>query len=159
MAKSTHDVIDFLNNLKVKAIKQSKKEMVILSKYAKKKLGLKKINPWDLAYISEKYKEENFGVSQEELKKYFPVENVIEGLFKLVNSLYGLKVKLKKTKDVWHEDVRLYEIYDKNNTLRGKFYFDLYARQNKRGGAWMDEEEVFQWTCIQRKKSLPQKLL
>ena len=151
MAKSTHDVIDFLNNLKVKAIKQSKKEMVILSKYAKKKLGLKKINPWDLAYISEKYKEENFGVSQEELKKYFPVENVIEGLFKLVNSLYGLKVKLKKTKDVWHEDVRLYEIYDKNNTLRGKFYFDLYARQNKRGGAWMDE-------CIQRREKLNGKI-
>ena len=69
---------------------------------------------------------------------------MVDGLFKLVKSLYGINVILKKTKDVWHPDVRLYEIYDKNKNLRGKFYFDLYARQNKRGGAWMDE-------CTQRR--------
>ena len=144
MARSPKEVIGFLNNLKTKAIKQSKKEINILKKYAKTKLGITKLNPWDLGYVSEKYKEENFGVSQEELKKYFPVENVVDGLFKLVKSLYGINVILKKTKDVWHPDVRLYEIYDKNKNLRGKFYFDLYARQNKRGGAWMDE-------CTQRR--------
>ena len=144
MAKSSKEVVGFLNNLKIKAIKKSKKEMDILKKYANKKLNINKLNPWDLGYVAEKYKEENFGVSQEELKQYFPVENVINGLFKLVKSLYGIEVKLKKTKDVWHPDVRLYEIYDKNKSLRGKFYFDLYARQNKRGGAWMDE-------CIQRR--------
>ena len=144
MAKSSKEVVGFLNNLKIKAIKKSKKEINILKKYAKRKLGIKKLNPWDLSYVSEKYKEEYFGVSQEELKQYFPVENVIDGLFKLVKSLYGINVKLKKTKNVWHPDVRLYEIYDKNKNLRGKFYFDLYARQNKRGGAWMDE-------CIQRR--------
>ena len=138
MSKSPNEVINFLESLKRKALKQSKKEIKVLEKYAMEKLKLKTIKPWDLAFISEKYKEENFGVSQEELKKYFPVENVIKGLFKLVESLYGIKVKLKKTKDVWHKDVRLYEIYDKKNNLRGKFYFDLYARQNKRGGAWMD---------------------
>ena len=144
MAKSTQQVIDFLNNLKVKAIGKSKQEMVVLKKYAKNTLNIKIINPWDLAYVSEKYKKENFGVSQEELKQYFPVENVIKGLFKLVKSLYGIEVKKKKTKSVWHPDVRLYEIFDKNKNLRGKFYFDLYARPNKRGGAWMDE-------CIQRR--------
>jgi oligopeptidase A len=144
MAKSSKEVVGFLNNLKIKAIKKSKKEINILKKYAKTKLGIKKLNPWDLSYVSEKYKEEYFGVSQEELKQYFPVENVIDGLFKLVKSLYGINVKLKETKNVWHPDVRLYEIYDKNKNLRGKFYFDLYARQNKRGGAWMDE-------CIQRR--------
>ena len=144
MAKTTQQVIDFLNNLKVKAIGKSKQEMVVLKKYAKKTLNIKTINPWDLAYVSEKYKKENFGVSQEELKQYFPVENVIKGLFKLVKSLYGIEVKIKKTKSVWHPDVRLYEIFDKNKNLRGKFYFDLYARPNKRGGAWMDE-------CIQRR--------
>jgi len=144
MAKSTQQVIDFLNNLKVKAVGKSKQEMVVLKKYAKKTLNIKIINPWDLAYVSEKYKKENFGVSQEELKQYFPVENVIKGLFKLVKSLYGIEVKIKKTKSVWHTDVRLYEIFDKNKNLRGKFYFDLYARPNKRGGAWMDE-------CIQRR--------
>jgi oligopeptidase A len=151
MAKSPNEVINFLESLKRKALKQSKKEIKVLEKYAKEKLKLKTIKPWDLAFISEKYKEENFGVSQEELKKYFPVENVIKGLFKLVESLYGIKVKLKKTKDVWHKDVRLYEIYDKKNNLRGKFYFDLYARQNKRGGAWMDE-------CIQRREKLNGKI-
>ena len=151
MAKSPNEVINFLESLKRKALKQSKKEIKVLEKYAMEKLKLKTIKPWDLAFISEKYKEENFGVSQEELKKYFPVENVIKGLFKLVESLYGIKVKLKKTKDVWHKDVRLYEIYDKKNNLRGKFYFDLYARQNKRGGAWMDE-------CIQRREKLNGKI-
>ena len=147
MAKSTNEVIDFLESLKIKAISKSKKEMSVLRKFAKKNYNLKTINPWDIAYIAEKYKEENFGISQEELKQYFPVENVITGLFKLVKSLYGIDVKLKKTKEVWHEDVRLYEIFDRNKKLRGKFYFDLYARQNKRGGAWMDE-------CIQRRKKL-----
>jgi len=144
MAKSPKEVISFLNNLKAKAKKKSKQEILVLKKYAKQKLNMNDLNPWDLAYVSEKYKEENFGVSQEELKKYFTVENVINGLFKLVNSLYGIEVKQKKTKDVWHKDVRLYEIYDNKKMLRGKFYFDLYARQNKRGGAWMDE-------CIQRR--------
>ena len=86
---------------------------------------MNKFEPWDLAYVAEKYKEDNFGVSQEELKKYFPVENVINGLFQLVKNLYGIEVKRKNTKNVWHKDVRLYEIYDKSNQLRGKFYFDL----------------------------------
>jgi len=144
MANSTDEVIRFLDGLKKKAIGKSKTEIKVLKKYAKKNLNLVNLNPWDLAYVSEKYKEENFGVSQEELKKYFTVENVLSGLFKLVQSLFGIKVTLSKTKDVWHPDVRLYEIYDKKNQLRGKFYFDLYARQNKRGGAWMDE-------CIQRR--------
>jgi len=147
MAKSTNDVITFLDDLKTKAIKKSKKEIIVLKKYAKSKLKINDLKPWDLAYVAEKYKNENFGVSQEELKKYFPVENVINGLFKLVKSLYGINVKLKNTKNVWHPDVRLYEIYDKENNLRGKFYFDLYARQNKRGGAWMDE-------CVQRRAKL-----
>jgi len=144
MANSTDEVIRFLEDLKKRAIGKSKIEIKVLKKFAEKKLNLSNLNPWDLAYVSEKYKEENFGVSQEELKKYFTVENVISGLFKLVQSLYGIKVILCKTKDLWHPDVRLYEIYDKNNQLRGKFYFDLYARQNKRGGAWMDE-------CVQRR--------
>ena len=98
MAKSPDEVISFLNNLKIKAIKKSKKEIHVLKKFAKEKLNIKKLNPWDLAYVSEKYKEENFGFSQEELKKYFPVENVIEGLFKLVKNLYGIKVVLKNQK-------------------------------------------------------------
>ena len=145
MAKNPGDVIRFLNDLKKKAKKKSKNEISELKKYAKNKLSIKELLPWDLAFIAEKYKEENFGVSQEELKKYFPVENVIMGLFKLVKDLYGIDVIQKKTKDVWHKDVRLYEILDKSKNLRGKFYFDLYARQHKRGGAWMDE-------CIQRRE-------
>jgi len=145
MAKKPSDVVDFLNGLKEKAIKKSRSEILNLRRYAKSKLGIKELLPWDLAFVAEKYKEENFGVSQEELKKYFPVENVIMGLFKLVKDLYGIEVRQKITNDVWHEDVRLYEIFDKNKKLRGKFYFDLYARQHKRGGAWMDE-------CIQRRK-------
>ncbi len=144
MAKSCNDVIVFLNNLKDKALKKARQEITVLKRYAAKKLAIKNLQPWDLAFIAEKYKEENFGFSQEELKSYFTVENVIDGLFKLVKSLYGIKVKEKKTKDIWHTDVRLFEIYDKNKSLRGSFYFDLYARQNKRGGAWMDE-------CVQRR--------
>ena len=93
---------------------------------------------WDIAYLSEKLKKEKFDFSDTEIKKYFPINKVIDGLFGVVSKIYGLSFKKTKTQ-VWHKDVIFYEIYNESNNLLGQFYFDLYARKNKRGGAWMDE--------------------
>ncbi len=144
MVSKPEKVILFLEDLKSKALKKAKDEVQVLKKYAKNNLKIDDIKPWDFAYVSEKYKKENFGINEEELKPYFSVEQVLLGLFSLVKKLYGIEVKQCKTKEIWHPDVRLYEIYDRTKRLRGKFYLDLYARPTKRGGAWMDE-------CIQRR--------
>ena len=146
MVKGCDEVLSFLESIRLKAHAKAKLEIKELANFAKKELKINKLEPWDLAFVSEKYKKEFYGIDQDELKKYFPVENVISGMFSLVKKLYGLKIYPVKTRKVWHKDVKLYEIYDQGNNLRGKFYLDLYARPGKRSGAWMDE-------CAQRKKA------
>ncbi len=145
MAESTEDVISFLMDLVEKSSVQAKAEFKTLKNFAKKTCGIHKIEVWDIMYVSEKLKQKEYGISQEELKPYFPAPKVIKGLFEIVNRLYGIKIQEKTGIDVWHEDVKFYEIIDKENIVRGQFYLDLYARNNKRGGAWMDE-------CIGRMK-------
>jgi len=146
MAEKTQDVLDFLNDLVNKSKSVAEKEYSDLEKFAKKELSIKDFQAWDIMYVSEKLKQKEYGISQEELKPYFPVPKVISGLFQIVNRLYGIKINEKKSIDVWHEDVKFYEITDSEGSLRGQFYLDLYARNKKRGGAWMDE-------CIGRMKS------
>jgi len=145
MAETTEDVLSFLNHLVEKSRPQAKVEYDTLKLFAKKHCDIKKLEAWDVMYVSEKLKQKEYGISQEELKPYFPAPTVISGLFEIVNRLYGIKITEKKDVDVWHKDVKFYEIYDENNILRGQFYLDLYARNNKRGGAWMDE-------CVSRMK-------
>ena len=86
-----------------------------------------------------------FFISQEDLRRYFPVDQVIEGLFKITNKLYDVKILVREGVDTWHKDVKFFDILDNNNAIKGSFYLDLFSRRNKRGGAWMDE-------CILRKK-------
>jgi len=143
MAESPGQVMDFLVGLADKSRPQAQQEMQELSRFAKGVLGINEVHAWDIAYISEKMKGAYYDLSQEDLKPYFPVDRVVAGLFKLVQRLYGITVKEKKDVDTWHPDVQFYEIFDTNGELRAKFYFDLYARPKKRGGAWMDE-------CISR---------
>lgn len=97
--------------------------------------GIDTIQPWDTTYYSEKLKQQQFNLSQEALKPYFPAPKVVQGLFEIVHRLYGIQVIERQT-STWHEDVRYFEIEDQGQVLGG-FYFDLYARQGKRGGAWM----------------------
>ena len=145
MAEKTDDVLGFLNNLVKKSKLLAEKEYKELKKYARKELDITNIEAWDVMFVSEKLKQKEFGISQEELKPYFPAPKVIEGLFEIVNRLYGISIRQIENINVWHKDVKFYEIIDETGNIRGQFYLDLYARNNKRGGAWMDE-------CIGRMK-------
>ncbi|MCW9012577.1 MAG: oligopeptidase A [Gammaproteobacteria bacterium] len=143
MAESTADVLGFLNDLVEKSRPQAQREFEQLKTFARKKYGIKNLQAWDVPYYSEKLKQQEYGISQEELKPYFPAPEVIHGLFQIVNRLYGLEITEVNNIDSWHKDVLFYEIKDQHGELRGCFYLDLFARNNKRCGAWMDE-------CISR---------
>lgn len=147
MANRTQEVMDFLNDLAARSRPRAKAEFEELNQFAKKEAGISKLEAWDVAYYSEKLREHKFRLSQEELRPYFPVPQVLEGLFSIVNLLYGLTITRREQIDAWHPDVRFFDIRDASNNLRGGFYLDLYARPHKRGGAWMDE-------CLVRKKTV-----
>jgi len=139
MADSPDRVLGFLHDLARRSRPQAQKELAELKAFARDKYGLEELQPWDIAYYSEKLREHTYAISQEELKPYFPETRVIPGMFKVVERLYGITIREVEGVEVWHPDVRFFEIRDESGELRGQFYLDLYARENKRGGAWMDD--------------------
>lgn len=139
MAQSVNAVMNFLDELALKAKPFAQKEFKELEAFAKKRDKIDRLQPWDTSFYSEKLREEQFSISQEELRPYFPADKVIEGMFKIVNRTFGITVKPIHSFDAWHDSVQLFEVIDQANTLRGKFYLDLYARPKKRQGAWMDD--------------------
>ncbi|MDH5259371.1 MAG: M3 family metallopeptidase, partial [Gammaproteobacteria bacterium] len=139
MAASTDQVLGFLNELVDKSLPVAKNEFEELQVYAKNECGVEGLEAWDVPYFSEKLREHTYSISQEEVKPYFSEDNVLSGLFSVVNRLYGLEIVELDSIDTWHKDVRFFEIKDSHGELRGQFYLDLYARPNKRGGAWMDD--------------------
>lgn len=139
MAESTEEVITFLSQLADKSHPFAQKEMQELTDFAQKECAIDDLQAWDIAYVSEKLKLKLFDFDEEDLKPYFPVERVIKGMFELVEKLYSVTIKQKQGVDTWHDDVRFYEIFNAKGELQAQFYFDLYARQHKRGGAWMDD--------------------
>lgn len=145
MAATPQVVLDFLNELVVRAKPVAEREIAGLQAFAHEELGIDDLQPWDVPYASEKLRQQRYALSQEDLKPYFPVDDVIAGLFKLTGRLYGVTIKPRADVDTWHPDARFYEIHDSGGVLRGQFYLDLFARENKRGGAWMDE-------CITRRR-------
>ena len=116
-----------------------------LKAFAKENYGVSELQPWDIAFYSEKQKQALYAINDEELRPYFPEERVLSGLFELVKRIFGMRVEEQKEFDSYHENVRFFNIFDETNRLRGSFYLDLYARENKRGGAWMDD-------CINQKR-------
>jgi len=138
MAKSEKQVFDFLEDLAKKAYPVAQKEFQELNDFAKQAHGIQTINAWDIGYYSEKLRQHKYDVSREALRPYFPEDTVIEGMFTIFNRLFGITFKELPDFDSWHPDVRLFEIYDKEDNLRGELYFDLYARANKQSGAWAD---------------------
>ncbi len=138
MADSPEKVLDFLSELADQSYEKARQEYQTLQAFAREHHQQNDLQAWDVTYFSEKLKKHHFDVSQEELRPYFPEENVINGLFTIVNHLFQLHIKPIDA-DVWHPDVRCYGAYDHNNTPISYFYLDLYARPQKRGGAWMDE--------------------
>ena len=134
MAGSVTEVFSFLTDLAQKSAHRGKEELAELVDFAGKKLAA-----WDLAYYSEKLKQSRCGISEEELRPYFPVDRVLPGLFSLATRLFGIRLEPRNDIDTWHDDTVFYELRAADGELIGGLYVDLYARPAKRGGAWMDE--------------------
>lgn len=147
MAPSVQHVLDFLTQLAEKARPQGLKEKQQLETFASKHFHVGTLNAWDIAYYSEKLKQEHYAISDEMLRPYFPKDSVINGLFEVVQRVFGLSVRQRYGIETWHEDVHFYDIFDASGQLRGSFYLDLYARPHKRGGAWMDECQNRRYRC------------
>lgn len=139
MANSTEEVISFLENLLSYTQNKAKVEWETLSEFAYSCDHVDSLQPWDILYYREKLREKNFGVSEDALRCYFPVEKVLTGLFCLIHRLFGMHVQEIKNVDTWSPDVRFFSIIDERQQLRGQFYLDLYAKPEKREGAWMDD--------------------
>ncbi len=137
MAKSPNKVIDFLNELLEKAQPAANKEFKELEVFAKDLDGIEHLEKWDGAYYSEKLKKKLFDLDDEQLKPYFKLENVIEGVFTIANKLYDLNFEEVTNIDKYHEEVKTYQVTDNNNKLVAIFYADFHPRAGKRGGAWM----------------------
>ncbi len=146
MAESPEQVRTFLKELAEKSKPIALKEVQELADFAKENLGLSSLNPWDYAYVSEKLQQHRYAFSQEALRPYFPLPKVLEGMFTIVRRLFGMQVEEIDAPSVWHEDVQFFRITDETGAVRGYFYIDLYARKQKRGGAWMAD-------CVGRRRT------
>jgi oligopeptidase A len=139
MAKTVPEVMDFLNDLAARVRPYAQRDYAELQDFARAAHNLERLEAWDIVYYAEKLRQARYRISQEDLRPYFPETRVVPGMFGVVERLYGLRIRQVQGVEVWHPDVRCYEIHDGAGELRGRFYLDLYARANKRGGAWMDE--------------------
>lgn len=137
MAESPNQVIGFIKDLSKKAKPYAEKDLAEVKAFAYEKLKLEAPQAWDIPYASEKLREAKYAFSETEVKKYFPVSNVLSGLFQQINRLYGVNL-MEKQVPVWHPDVRYFEL-EKGGAIIGGVYMDLYAREGKRGGAWMND--------------------
>jgi oligopeptidase A len=138
MADTPQQVVSFMRELAQRARPYAEKDLLELRDFASKELGLQELNSWDVSYASEKLRERRYAFSEQEVKQYFPEDAALTGMFKLVETLYGLQIK-PASAPVWHDTVRFFDIRNAQNRLVGQFYLDLYARNSKRGGAWMDD--------------------
>ncbi|MFM4863026.1 oligopeptidase A [Aeromonas media] len=138
MADKPEQVVNFLTDLAAKSLPQGKAELEEIRAFAAEQHGQSELAAWDLAYYAEKLKQHKFSISDEQLRPYFPASKVVKGLFEVVRRVFGIKVRERLGIDTWHPDVRFYDIFDAEDELRGSFYLDLYAREYKQGGAWMD---------------------
>ncbi|MEN6584534.1 MAG: M3 family metallopeptidase [Sulfuricella sp.] len=138
MAETPQQVLDFLNQLGARAKPYAERDLADLRQFAREEMGLEQLEAWDIAYASEKMRLQRYAFSDQEVKQYFPENKVLPGMFKVVETIYGLSIH-PSSAPAWHGDVKFFDIRDKQNQLVGQFYLDLYARQNKRGGAWMDD--------------------
>lgn len=139
MVESPREVMNFLHNLLNKVKPCAEQEIFKLNTFALNHGLIGKLKPWDVSYYSEKMKKKYYKFNTEDLREYFPLTHVIEGLFKIFLKLYGIKAYKVDSWDKYHSCTDLYKFYDKDLNLRGAVLVDLFARENKQGGAWMDE--------------------
>ena len=138
MAESASQVLAFLDDLARRARPFAERDVEELREFSRTELGIPELQAWDVAYASEKLRLKRYSFSDQEVKQYFPEDIVVRGLFRVAETLYGVKI-VESQAPVWHPDVRFFEVRDPNGTAIGQFYLDLYARETKRGGAWMDD--------------------
>ncbi len=138
MAESPQQVVQFMRELAQRARPFAEKDLAELREFARTELGLSELHSWDIGYASEKLRERRYAFSDQEVKQYFPEDAVLPGMFGLVETLYGLRISQAEA-PVWHDSVRFFDIREADGRLVGQFYLDLYARNSKRGGAWMDD--------------------
>ncbi|MBU1224806.1 MAG: M3 family metallopeptidase [Gammaproteobacteria bacterium] len=138
MADTPVEVLKFLDELGARARPYAEKDYAELKAFARNELGLSDLQAWDNTYVSEKLSVARYSFSDQEVKQYFPEPRVLAGLFKLIETLYGLHVR-EDSAPVWHPDVKFYTLTDHAGQRVGQFYLDMYARASKRGGAWMDD--------------------
>ena len=139
MAESPQQVMQFLYDLADRSLAQARRDLDDVTAFALEQGFNEPLQAWDIPYYSELLRQQRYDLSQEELKPYFPDERVISGLFQVVERLYGVQIKQRQGVSTWHPDVRFYDIHEADGSLCGRFYLDLYARTDKRGGAWMDD--------------------
>lgn len=138
MADTPAQVMDFLTDLAARAKPHAQADRAELEAFAREQLGLDTLQAWDLSWVSEKLKQSRYSYSALEVKQYFTEDRVLDGLFSVIHDLYGLKVE-RDNAPTWHPDVRFYRVVTPQGDLVGQFYLDPYAREGKRGGAWMDD--------------------
>ncbi len=138
MADTPADVIAFLHEIAAQSRPFAERDWVELQAFASEHLNMAEVNAWDVSFVSEKLRQRRYAFSDNEVKQYFPEARVIAGLFRVVESIYGIHMQAS-TAETWHANARFFDVFDQDKKLVGQFYLDLYARQNKRGGAWMDD--------------------
>jgi oligopeptidase A len=138
MADSPDQVLSFLRELAGKAKPFAQRDLDELRAFSRKDLGLDELQAWDIPFASEKLRQARYAFSDQEVKQYFPEDTVLAGMFRVVQALYGVTISPDEAPR-WHEDVKFFSIRDRDGSLVGQFYVDLYARPSKRGGAWMDD--------------------
>lgn len=141
MAESGQQVVDFLSDLAVKSKPSAESDLADLKAFAKAEYGVEELNSWDVGYYAEKLREKKYSISQEVLRPYFPINKVLSGLFHTAQTLFGVDIREESDFDTYHKDVQLFTI-SKNGEDIARFFLDPYAREGKRGGAWMDECRV-----------------
>jgi oligopeptidase A len=138
MADSPAEVLAFLDDLARRARPFAERDMAELTEFARARLNMADVRAWDVAYVGEKLRQARYDFSDQDVKQYFPENEVLAGMFRLVETLYGVRIRQAET-ETWHPDVRFFEIVDAGGNRIGQFYLDLYARDGKRGGAWMGD--------------------
>jgi len=138
MADSPAQVLAFLRDLAQRARPHAERDRAELRAFAREALGIAELEAWDVAYASEMLRQRRYAFSEQEVKQYFPEDAVLAGLFRLVDTLYGVRIA-PASAPLWHGEARFFEVRDAHGALVGQFYIDLYARETKRGGAWMDD--------------------
>ena len=138
MADNPRQVLDFLEDLAKRARPFAERDRAELVEFARAELGIDQLEAWDVLHASEKLREKRYAFSNNEVKQYFPEDAVLQGLFRLIERLYAVRIA-PIAAEAWHEDVRSFEVRSAGGERLGRFFLDLYARDTKRGGAWMDE--------------------